>query len=287
MSINKYIQCADDTKKVHICRNCGLTGHVYKVCPHPIVSFGLICYRYIRGVPEYLMIQRKDSLSFMEFVRGKYTPQDVKYVAKLLSYMTHIERKMLQTKSFEELWNHIWFQKSIQRHTTDFEEARKRFSEIASGVEVPDDNGKKKKVTLASLISSTPSPFTEPEWGFPKGRRRLREQDVECAVREFCEETGFNTTDIKICNEIKPFEEVFYGTNAILYRHVYFIAELITNKEREIIVDPTNISQAREVQKVSWFSFQDVLEHIRSHNLERKELFTCANTSVLRLCCSK
>lgn len=274
----------EDNKKVHICRNCGLTGHVYKACPHPIVSFGLICFRYIRGIPEYLMIQRKDSLSFMEFIRGKYDPIDIKYISKLLSYMTIYERTMLLSKTFEDLWNHIWFQKSIQRHTADYDEAQKRFQEIYSGVEVVDAKGVKRKHTLSSLIAETPTPFTEPEWGFPKGRRRLKETDICCAVREFCEETGFSPSDVKICESVKPFEEVFYGTNSILYRHVYFIAELVTNRDREIVVDPSNINQAREVQQVSWFNFQDVLAHIRTHNSERKEIFTCAHAAVSRLC---
>ena len=277
----------DEPRKVHICRNCGMNGHVYKSCPQPIVSFGLICYRNIRDAPEYLMIQRKDSLSFMEFIRGKYDPNDVPYITKLLGHMTTIERNMLITKSFEDLWNHVWFQKSIQRHTVDFEEANKKFKDIQKGVEIKDKNGINCKFSLGSIIKDTTTPFTEPEWGFPKGRRHLRETDVSCAIREFCEETGFNISDVKICDTIKPFEEVFYGTNAVLYRHVYFIAELITNCEREIIIDPTNINQAREVQKVSWFPFQEVLEHIRTHNLERKELFTCANTAIISLCQKK
>ena len=29
----------------HSCRNCGQIGHVHKDCPHPITSFGVICYR--------------------------------------------------------------------------------------------------------------------------------------------------------------------------------------------------------------------------------------------------
>ncbi len=230
------------------------------------------------------MIQRKDSLSFMEFIRGKYDPKDVVYISKLLGHMTVIERQMLLSKTFEDLWNHIWFQKTIQRHTSDFDDARNKFCSLLKGIEVIDASGVTTMYSLSSLITDTRTPFTEPEWGFPKGRRRLREVDVDCAVREFCEETGFVPSDVRICCDIKPFEEVFYGTNAVLYRHVYFIAELVANREREIIIDPANLNQAREVQQVSWFSFDGVLAHIRNHNMERKELFTCANKAVTRIC---
>lgn len=282
-SIHPHSHHLDDLKKIHICRNCGTTGHVYKTCPQPIASFGLICYRHIGTHPEYLMIQRKDSLSFMEFIRGKYDTSDIKYISKLLGHMTITEREMLITKSFEHLWNHIWFQKTIQRHTADFDISRNKFNNLTMGIELTDDQGEVKTYTLASLIDDSKSPFTEPEWGFPKGRRRLREADVDCAVREFCEETGFIPSDVRICTEIKPFEEVFYGTNAILYRHVYFIAELVSNRERKIIIDQTNIHQAREVQQARWFTFEDVIDHIRNHNLERKELFTCAHKAVEKI----
>lgn len=269
----------DDPRRVYICRNCGMHGHIYKTCPHPIVSFGLICYRRTHGTPQYLMIQRKDSLSFMEFVRGKYDPHDHPYISKLLSHMTTQERSMLMEMSFEDLWNHIWFQKAIQRHTADLEEARRKFQQLKNGVVREDAVS----YTLQSLVADTTTPFTEPEWGFPKGRRRLREADVGCAVREFCEETGFAPRDVRICESIKPFEEVFYGTNAILYRHVYFIAELVNNQEREVVIDPLNLNQAREVQQARWFSYEEVLDHIRAHNLERKELFTCAHRAVSRM----
>jgi 8-oxo-dGTP pyrophosphatase MutT (NUDIX family) len=39
------------------------------------------------------------------------------------------------------------------------------------------------------MTSGTANNFLEPEWSFPKGRRKIKENDLDCAVREFCEET--------------------------------------------------------------------------------------------------
>ncbi len=78
------------------CRNCGLNGHLYKDCPHPIMSFGIICYKIVNDNIKYIMIQRKDSLSFMEFVRGKYNIEDSKYIMKLIEYMTDYQPHSLQ-----------------------------------------------------------------------------------------------------------------------------------------------------------------------------------------------
>ena len=44
------------------------------------------------------------------------------------------------------------------------------------------------------------SKFIEPEWGFPKGRRNNKEKDINCAIREFYEETNFDNQDYQILN---------------------------------------------------------------------------------------
>lgn len=268
----------DSSVMPHTCRNCGLHGHLYKDCPHPIMSFGLICYRIrpIDGAVEYLMIQRKDSLSFMEFIRGKYKPDQIQYIAQLLSCMAVNEREMLVTLPFERLWNIIWFQPSLPRQTSEYSEAKRKFDTLKEGIYVEG-----KLYTLNELLKLAPSPYTEPEWGFPKGRRRLREEDIDCAVREFCEETAFETTDIKVSTAFPPFEEIFFGTNNVLYRHVYYIAALQGDQTRNPTVDPRNINQAREVRAVAWFEYEDTLRHIRDHNQERKELFKQAHQKIL------
>ena len=266
------------TNTLHTCRNCGVQGHLHKDCPHPIMSFGIICYREVDNNIEYLMIQRKDSLSFMEFIRGKYKHEQVGYISQLLSCMTNKERNMLMTKSFEELWNIIWFQPSLPKHTTEFFEAKRKFDTLRSGLCISG-----RFVDLKGLISLTPSPYTEPEWGFPKGRRRLREEDIDCAVREFCEETSFVPSDIQVVAALPPFEEIFFGTNNVLYRHVYYVARLQGEQRRCPSVDFKNINQAREVRAINWFSYDATLQHIRPHNQERKDLFTQVHKKVMSL----
>lgn len=248
------------------CRNCGIDGHLHKDCPHPIMSFGIICYRYVGDQLQYLMIQRKDSLSFMEFIRGKYKTDQVEYLKQLFSCMTQNERNAILNKPFEELWNHVWYQPHIPKHTSEFLESKRKFDTLRNGF-------------LADLMKATPSPYVDPEWGFPKGRRKLREEDIDCAVREFAEETGCKTSDIQIDRKFPPFEEIFFGTNHILYRHVYYVAQFV-GASSSFEVDPHNINQAREVRAIRWFTFEDATDHIRTHNRERKELFLQADTKI-------
>lgn len=240
------------------------------------MSFGIICFRVQHdGNIEYLMIQRKDSLSFMEFIRGKYKHEQIDYICQLLGCMAKSEREMLLSKTFEELWNIIWYQPSLPRQSSEFQEAKRKFDVLRQGITIEGVH-----VNLEKLLELSPSPYTEPEWGFPKGRRHLREDDVDCAVREFCEETAFEPSDIVLL-DLPHFEEVFFGTNNVLYRHVYYVASLQGNQCRTTTVDPQNINQAREVRAIAWFKFDDILDHIRPHNQERKQLFQHAHQKIV------
>ena len=261
-------------KHTDTCRNCRNIGHLYKDCPHPITSFGIICYKLDPETHKlyYLMIQRKDSLCFMEFIRGKYELKNYSYIRNLLSGMTIEERKLLLDLDFDSLWNHVWYQTNIPKQTNEYIHAKNKFENLVKG---GFDN---KKITLKYLLDTSISPFEHPEWGFPKGRRKIHEDDIKCAIREYVEETNIAANLIEIDNDISPFEETFYGTNNILYRHVYYIAKLIEYTDvMTIDVDPTNINQAREVKSIKWLAFEKVLSFIREHNIERKNLIQLVN----------
>ena len=54
------------------CVNCGKMGHSFRECTEPVLSFGVIAVKFIDNEPYYLLIRRRDSLSYVEFLRGKY-----------------------------------------------------------------------------------------------------------------------------------------------------------------------------------------------------------------------
>lgn len=145
--------------KPQTCRNCGITGHLYKDCIHPIMSFGIICYKIEDNVIKYLMIQRKDSLSFMEFIRGKYNVTDILYLRQLISAMTLNEKTLLVKKPFDDIWNYVWYQNNTSniKHTAEYLESKHKFDYLISNN------------ILQNIVSNIVQTVEqEQEWGFPK-----------------------------------------------------------------------------------------------------------------------
>ena len=251
------------------CNNCGKQGHLYHQCKLPITSIGIVLFRNNKETdrPEYLMICRKDTLGYIDFMRGKYSLYNRDYIMNMLKQMTYEEKTSLKQLSFDELWKNIWGnEKILNQYKVEEVVSREKFNSLRNGI-----LNKNIFYTLSDLIddSYTHDCWCEPEWGFPKGRRNYQEKDFECAVREFGEETGLNIKNLKIIKNILPFEEIFTGSNYKSYKHKYFLAYMCF--EDTLNMDNFELS---EVSKMEWKSFDDCIESIRSYNLEKKRLIT-------------
>jgi 8-oxo-dGTP pyrophosphatase MutT (NUDIX family) len=260
--------------RIQHCTNCGGNGHVFRNCSAPVTSYGIIAMRYLDDTCEsvlfskstiaptadsiqFLLIQRKDSLSFIEFIRGKYGAQNDAYMCKLLRGMTQKEQHRLLTATFDDLWNDIWGKSpSARSHRNDYDASEKRFQQI--------------REKLPDLIRDHPTVWTEPEWGFPKGRRNPYEMDINCAVREFQEETGLERNDFSVLQNTYTLSETFYGSNNVHYCHKYYLA--ICNKSVEVELDTNDIHMSREIGAIKWCTFEDAISKIRSDNNEKRDI---------------
>ena len=81
----------------NFCTNCGGNGHTFKSCIAPVTSYGVIMVRAskhfsieesltsfsgnVTGLEkeqlEFLLIQRRDSLGFIELIRGRDKVQEM------------------------------------------------------------------------------------------------------------------------------------------------------------------------------------------------------------------
>ena len=97
------------------CNNCGNEGHIYRHCKYPVLSYGIVCIH----TNKILMIQRKDSICYIEFIRGKYKLDNKSYILNLLNRCSIEERNRLKNNSFDWLWNTLWFSGKEKKVQTD------------------------------------------------------------------------------------------------------------------------------------------------------------------------
>ena len=171
------------------CNNCGKIGHLLNDCKNPITSIGIIAFRYntTQTCFEYLIIQRNDSFGFVEFIRGKYPLYNLPYLQTLINEMTLEEKNKLLTMKLEDMWKLLWGDFSNGQYRNEETTSKEKFEYLKKGVKIKDV-----EYSIESLIASSTTKWTEPEWGFPKGRRNYQEKDIDCGIREFTEETGMS-----------------------------------------------------------------------------------------------
>lgn len=249
------------------CNNCGLNGHTFNKCKYPITSLGIICCKLSKQNVKFLLIRRKDTLGYVEFIRGKYPINNKIYIQNIIDEMTIEEKRKILTHTFDELWRDLWSGIPGLQYRSEENVALNKFEILKSGV-----NYDGEIATLETFVSQSKTSWIEPEWGFPKGRRNFKEKDMSCALREFQEETGYNNEMISIIQNVQPLEEIFTGSNYKSYKHNYYIAIMKNN------YNPVVKYQKSEVSAIRWLSFDEACRKLRPYNLERIKLLSRVNT---------
>ena len=253
------------------CNNCGEKGHVFRTCSYPIISCGLVLLKgdddpFVLPVVNtkqvrVLMVRRKDSMSFMEFIRGKYEETDNNYICRLVENMTQDEQQKIMTLPFATLWAQLWGN-GRDTHSPEFYQAKDKFELLD-------------KITI---VRQNLSRWLEPEWGFPKGRRMRGESDLDCAIREFWEETNISRESYTVCKNLS-FTEIFTGTNNVQYKHVYFLG-LLKKAEEVDLTQKLTACQKREISALRWMTFDECKKTVRPHYVRRMEVIGEIETAV-------
>ena len=258
------------------CLNCNMNTHNSKKCNFGIISNGIISIntnfnidydkfekffydnleKYIDNPiikhninddVKFLLIQRKNSLGYGELVRGHYDHKNIDSINYLFKQMTEKEIEMIKTKTFEELWNYYWNGNGISnpKHLSEFNLSKKKFTYIINTYKNEDYRT---------------SEYNFNEWGFPKGRRELYEDNFKCAIREFTEET--NIKNINYILKKKSIQEKLIGTNGIKYIHNYFISFINKN-------EINNFENNSEIGDIKLMSINECLTFIRPYHTDK------------------
>lgn len=274
------------------CTNCGEYSHNTKQCLLPITSFGTILFRVkgewnqaqtllnsetsfngldlVKSNIQYLLIQRRDSLGYIDIMRGKYKIDDIDYISKQIHGMTRDEQERLLSVPFDTLWEQLWGPPSegSNPYKNEKETSRVKLMTLRN--------------TLPDIIKSVNMSWPTPEWGFPKGRRDPYESEYMCALREMKEETGLTEKDVIPIKNIDTIKETFFGSNNIQYCHKYFIMYVPNNKE--IVYNSNNIHMFQEIGDIRWCSLDEALSLIRSENVEKREILLRVSSLLRNYC---
>ncbi len=276
---NIYYQQKD---KYKICINCGMSGHTIKLCNSPITSYGIICYTYINNEIKYLLVQRRNSLTFIEFIRGKYSINNVDYIEYLFSKMTVEERELFKNNTLDQIWYLLWNGNISNRLNQEFKDSKIKYNKLMKGYHYKRKTNTIEFINLYSIIDKVNIEYPdliETEWELPKGRRNLNESDLSCALREFEEETGLNKHKLNLNTIIKkPIEEIYISNNKTRYKHVYYIANHSYPVKEDIkLFNKNNLIQSKEVKDVKWFTYDEIKNKITYNYVQRVELFKRVN----------
>lgn len=238
------------------CNNCGNHGHIFQDCQLPITSIGIVLIRFNKNKDlEYLMIRRKDSFGYVDFVRGKFYTSCLFSLQTIVDELTLDEKNRIMKDEFTQEIAQVAKNKKIE------ESVILKWEALRKGIEVEN-----KQVSIQYLVENSSTKWEESEWGFPKGRRNFMEKDMECGLREFEEETGISRNKIHLFDNILPYEEVFTGSNLKSYKHKYYLAIMDSD-----YMNMDNF-QKSEVSKMEWKTYEQCIKVIRPYNLEKKHV---------------
>jgi 8-oxo-dGTP pyrophosphatase MutT (NUDIX family) len=120
------------------------------------------------------------------FIYGDYLQRgvpNIQLLKSLFSGMTVDEKLLILSFDFSRIWYKIWLGNI---YVDIYNTAKSRFDELISS----------SRDMIIKLINESDSiPL---HWELPKGRKDSRESDIECATREFMEETGLQRNVFKI-----------------------------------------------------------------------------------------
>lgn len=234
-----------------------------------IKSFGVILF-YLdqHKIPHFLIYQRRDTFEYTDFLQGIWTHK--KHLYTLLSLVTEDERNRLLNYTFDELWNDVWIDHNCKIYKEKYALAKEKFESV--------------RECIPKILSEMDIIQKESPWGFPKGKKNIREKEMECAIREFTEEVNINLSRFNVITS-EILTEVYKGSNRKNYSTHYYLVQCDSElyPEQKIII-PDGIRKeciSDEASQIKWITKEEARYYL---NERREELLDNATKIIKEVC---
>jgi 8-oxo-dGTP pyrophosphatase MutT (NUDIX family) len=261
----------------------------------PITSYGIILFCESSEEILYQLCQRRDSISYAEFLKDNLHHSDIRMYIRLMSDEERNRCFDFYTMNDpESLWDDLWINHKSRSYKNDkhrcciaFKKNMEMYIDefVSGGIKKDIDkppsrresnmwrnknhdigetennaNNTKKNPNNANNTKENP-------WGFSKGRKHSIELEIDCAMREFEEETTIPKSDIKIL-KINPYEELYIGMDKKLYRTIYYVASIKSIPEIKYIGSTNSVIRSyisEEVSDMKWVNYTKAMSNIDCH----------------------
>lgn len=221
------------------------------------ISYGIICYNIDQyGHKNYLLVCRLHSIHFELFVRGHY---EIEYdkIALLFEQMSIYEQESIVNLPFNRLWCRANNITSI-RFTEQYLIGKNMYNAMKTYLR------EKYSMTLGDIVEKHRSKWAYPEWGFPKGRPQPNESGIDCAKREFFEETNIDKNGYTFpFGDDKTISEGYRSDDDNTYQCFYYVAE--SKIKHRLFISKQNKHQAHEILALKWCKISECKKLIRDN----------------------
>jgi 8-oxo-dGTP pyrophosphatase MutT (NUDIX family) len=211
---------------------------------------------------EFLLVNRRNSLNYIDFIRGKYDIQDTNKINHMCSLMSKNEIDMIKNNDFNSLWYNLWLKNAYKKkYLEEMNLSKIKFNHLRE----------------TNVLDNIISEYNSTEWEIPKGRKNSNETNLQCAIREFKEETSLSNKNYTVVSCIDPIHDIFMGTNNKEYKHIFYTAIL---DEEEVDINYKN----NEIQEIKWCKWSDLNHLIRPYNNNKINILTNIFLFILNAC---
>lgn len=231
-------------------------------------SYGIALCRFNKEKnyqSEILMIKKRYTYHYFSFVFGHYKKYNNKQIQYLFNNMTFGEKIDILSMKFNTMWYRLWINDPEKNYDINVNYSNIKPNDDQYGRNLKCYFRKKAKFEtiflrdsgkrLKRFINNSSNAVTP--WEIPKGSINENELELNCAKREFEEETGITSDKYTILWNVKPIN-ISHKDDDVVYRSVYYLAYFNNDSCWQPKVKFDTCQQLSEVEQVRWVALNEI-----------------------------